>query len=657
MSPNNPRRTAEQLSSAAACIYATLMKRSLLGLFIGFSINSCHADNMPNPKPYQIILPNGQNSSDIYLVGTFDDHRLADSNDYTLIDCDASGEMLCYAEQDSSSGYLVSTGVSIENSPPAGLQSGEDASMERKEELCGQLCLEKQSEPLSDCVYLTSTVSSSPSTHFCPTPPVELFDSNVHMSIGLSTEHAHLGIKQYFDAPQQDPINCLGASGNKGMTFQYTDLNGATRCEDFSRSCGSQITDRMVQCEADGYGTITIHYNTNPSALANTICSSSPLPADTCSYTFRVRCSSDCSSRRRQRERNLQAATAQQVSNLVVLFRFADHASRLLPTRDEYATLMNAPDYSVKDVFLRASSNNLILDSEVIEWVTLDSTYTEAYCAGGRSGGVAIFHECLINALEKIDNNVNFNLFDNDGDSLIDSITFFHSGFAAEWGKPDEYGTPYTDRIWSHKWGIYPPWTSAEGIRVAKYHVNPGVWGINGHAIGRIGVVSHETAHFFGLVDRYDTSGAGNGLGSFSLMANSWGVDGSQRYPPNLSACDKMEHGWVNIIDIERLGNYRIDSQCDSNTIYRIGNGKFGLPQGEFFLLEYRQSCDYDILLEPGLAIYHYDTQALDVMTNDKSDPLYGKRKSNFQCSIFLCFGTISTPHQLNSLPPPSPIL
>ena len=258
-----------------------MTKRSLilsLVLIIELSIKACHADNMPNLDPYQIILPNGQNSSDIYLVGTFDDHRLADANDFTLIDCDASGDMLCYAEQDADSGSLVSTGVSINNSPPAGLQPGEDASMERKKELCGQLCLEKQSEPFSDCVFLTNTVISSPSTHFCPTPPVEIFDSNVHMSIGLSTEHAHLGIKQYFDAPQQDPTICSGASGNKGMTFQYTDLNGATRCEDFSRSCGSLIADRMVQCEADGYGTITIHYNTNPTSLANTICQQTRVP-------------------------------------------------------------------------------------------------------------------------------------------------------------------------------------------------------------------------------------------------------------------------------------------------------------------------------------------------------------------------------------------
>lgn len=63
------------------------------------------------------------------------------------------------------------------------------------------------------------------------------------------------------------------------------------------------------------------------------------------------------------------------------------------------------------------------------------------------------------------------------------------------------------------KWGMFPYWTSNEAVRVGKYHVNPGVWGVSGSTIGRIGVVAHESAHALGLSDRYDTSGAGNGLG------------------------------------------------------------------------------------------------------------------------------------------------
>ena len=439
-------------------------------LIVLLTIQGCHADNSPNPNAYHITLPDGTNSSDIYLVGTFDDHRLVDENDYTLVECNSSGDMLCYAQQDDTTGDLVSTGTSIENPPPVGLQPGEDASFERKEELCGQLCLDKQLEPLSDCVYLSDAVSSSPSTHSCPKPLVQIFNSNVHMNIGTSTEHAHLGLKQYFDADGVD-VNgdavCTAAL-DRGVTIQYTDLNGVDQCEEKAKKCGNGLSDRMVQCEPDGYGTITIHYNTDPLALSGTVCASSPLPADTCSYSFRVRCAAGCALDRRRRHlkddttvadgtttESIVTSTAtpgpKTIANLVVLFRFADHVNRFLPTVQEYDTLMNDPDYSVRDVFIQSSNGNLILDSDVSDWVTLDATYTEAYCAGGRSGGVPIFHECLQNALDKIDSLVNFALYDFDGDDMIDSITFFHSGFAAEWGGPDEYGTVYQDRIWSHK--------------------------------------------------------------------------------------------------------------------------------------------------------------------------------------------------------------
>lgn len=433
------------------------------------TIPACNADNSPNPNAYSVTLPDGTNSSDIYLVGTFDDHRLADKNDYTLVECGTADaqDMLCYAQQDDASGDLISTGTTIENPPPVGLQPGEDTSLERKKELCGQLCLDKQLEPLSDCIYLSDAVSSSPSTHSCPTPLVQIFDSNVHMNIGTSTEHAHLGLKQYFDADGVDVDGdavCTAAL-DRGVTIQYTDLNGVDQCEDNVKKCGSGISDRMVQCEPDGYGTITIHYNTDPLALSGTVCASSPLPADTCSYSFRVRCAASCALDRRRRHLKKETVadgtttestvatttTPRTIKNLVVLFRFADHAARPLPAFLEYDTLMNDPDYSVRDVFIQSSNGNLILDSDVLDWVTLDATYTEAYCAGGRSGGVPIFHECLQNALDKIDSLVNFALYDFDGDDMIDSITFFHSGFAAEWGRPDEYGTVYQDRIWSHK--------------------------------------------------------------------------------------------------------------------------------------------------------------------------------------------------------------
>ncbi len=127
------------------------------------------------------------------------------------------------------------------------------------------------------------------------------------------------------------------------------------------------------------------------------------------------------------------------------------------------------------------------------EWVTID--YTEAYWSGGNRGLSSVIHTCLRNALSKIDPQVNFNLFDQDGNRFIYAIGFLHSGYAAEWGGFDAYRTYYTSRIWSHKWQLSSTWTSKEGVKVSSYYISPSIWGTSGSSIGHIGVIAHETGH------------------------------------------------------------------------------------------------------------------------------------------------------------------
>jgi M6 family metalloprotease-like protein len=146
-----------------------------------------------------------------------------------------------------------------------------------------------------------------------------------------------------------------------------------------------------------------------------------------------------------------------------------------------------------REHYLKSSYGQLQIDSVVTNWVTID--YTEAYCSGGNRGLSSIIHTCLSNALSKVDPQLNFTQFDLDGNKWIDAIGFLHSGYGAEWGGNDAYNTYYTSRIWSHKWGLYTTWTSAEGVSVSSYHISPAVWGTSGSSIGRIGVIAHETGH------------------------------------------------------------------------------------------------------------------------------------------------------------------
>jgi M6 family metalloprotease-like protein len=319
--------------------------------------------------------------------------------------------------------------------------------------------------------------------------------------------------------------------------------------------------------------------------------------------------------------RKLQTGT---MKNLVIIFKFNDHTSRTVPSQANIHVLMNnngpdasrCPTGSVRDVFLKNSYGQLTLVSTVAAWVTLDSPYTEAYCANENSGLTTLTHHCLANALNKVQEaGINFVDFDDDGDGYIDGITFLHSGYGAEWGGTDSYGTPNVNRMWSHQWALFDisdgggsGWTSNSGVSVYKYHISPAIWGTSGSIIGRIGVIAHETGHFLDMPDMYDTDSDGEGIGSYELVANSWGFDGSQRYPPLMSAWTKIALGWTTPNVITADGTYTLEQACDSPLVYKINHT---FPIGEYLLIENRQPCSFDgDIPQGGLAIFHVDSSA-----------------------------------------------
>ncbi len=307
-------------------------------------------------------------------------------------------------------------------------------------------------------------------------------------------------------------------------------------------------------------------------------------------------------------------ATVGTVKNLVVNIIFSDHGpggqNRTLPSVADIDTIMNAvggdpvlaPTGSVRDNYLENSYGLLTIDSTVAAWVTVPNT--EAYYANGNSGLTSLTWDLITDALNLVDPAVNFSQFDQDSDGVIDAITFLHSGYGAEWGGTDQYGTPNSDRMWSHRWSI-PTWTSAEGVSVSAYHISPGLWGTSGSNIGRIGVIAHETGHFFGLPDLYDTDGSSSGIGNWCLMAaGSWGFDGSQQNPTHMSPWCKMHLGWMEP-ELITTGSHVLQNVVNNDQVFRIQGG---YAPGESLVLEAKKNLGFDAVVpQEGLAIWHID--------------------------------------------------
>ncbi len=95
------------------------------------------------------------------------------------------------------------------------------------------------------------------------------------------------------------------------------------------------------------------------------------------------------------------------------------------------------------------------------------------------------------------------------------------------------------------------------------------------------------------------------GIGSWGLMGNSWGFDGSQLHPPLMSTWSKEQLGWVNSTVVSRTGTYSLDQACDNPNVIKITEG---FPNGEYLLIENRQPCGFETdMPQGGLAIFHID--------------------------------------------------
>jgi M6 family metalloprotease-like protein len=309
------------------------------------------------------------------------------------------------------------------------------------------------------------------------------------------------------------------------------------------------------------------------------------------------------------------------VRALVLLVRFTDHVDKILPpmseintlfTADEIDTLL-APTGSIKSYLKANSDGRLNFEAEVVDWKMTNNT--ELYFASDTNGKpvYGVTHQmkyAMYPILDQLDaDGFDFSRFDGNNDGYIDVIVLLHSGFAAELGNADCFTKKTSEsRIWSHAMTYSPnPWVSKTKNNMAykshAYAVSAGIRGYCKSRVPRLGVITHEVLHTFGLPDLFGNLGFG--IGHYDIMSYPYGRSGSQIHPSFLSPWSKIQIKWLDPIPIEYDGLYTIKASEMINQTYIIQKG---YPDGEYLLIENRQNLTWDALLyNGGLLIWHID--------------------------------------------------
>ncbi len=287
---------------------------------------------------------------------------------------------------------------------------------------------------------------------------------------------------------------------------------------------------------------------------------------------------------------------------LVILVEFPDQTHVVNP--DFFDELIFSTgthlDPSIRHYYSDQSGGllNMITDNSPtsIGWVMAPENYSyyvnSQYGAGPYPNNAQKLVEDVIAI---VDSQVDFSVYDNDGDNEVDGIAVIHTG-------PGREFTGSNNDIHSHMYYITPQ--IRDGVTISQYSIQPEYWSFS--IPMTIGVMAHESGHLFGLPDLYDTDGTSAGIGEWSIMAaGSWngpsGKPGGS--PASFDPWCKKELGFKvpENVSADTLGIELQDVNSAGN-IFRLNTNN----SQQYFLIENRQKTGYDTYNPgDGLLIWH----------------------------------------------------
>jgi M6 family metalloprotease-like protein len=335
------------------------------------------------------------------------------------------------------------------------------------------------------------------------------------------------------------------------------------------------------------------------------------------------------------------------VPTLFFAYSTTDSVKFMRDTAEYTATLFGTSGgnpYTLRTYYDEMSDNRFHLAGRIMGWVRLanpETNYTGSNCTGNPFGttncngiwsSAAVFamQNGFREALQVVDQTVDFSQFDNDGpdekpnsgddDGIVDMIMFAHPT------KDGACGGSTNNHIWSHRFVLVDQSQSIRQDYVTNDPANPG--NKNGYtnihisdyfatsALGGsppltapnlspcdttqimpIGTAAHEFGHALGLPDLYDTGFSTEGIGSLGLMGS--GNFTSSWSPSRMESWSLSELGWVNVLPITSAtpsATYTLGPAPTADVTYRI-DAQGGNPRREYFLIDNRQASQADTAL------------------------------------------------------------
>ena len=241
---------------------------------------------------------------------------------------------------------------------------------------------------------------------------------------------------------------------------------------------------------------------------------------------------------------------------------------------------------SVRDYYYENSNGKFDPQFDVVGPVQIN--YSQHYA--NQSAGA----QTLVSAaLRAADEQVDYTLYDTDGNRQVDMVYFIFSG-----GGSNHSGNDAT-LLWPHASTVMN--LSLDGVSFGRYACSTELYGAPANKqLDGIGTICHEFSHVLGLPDLYGTGA--NHPAKYSLMASgNYNNDG--RTPPNFSAFERFCLGWLEPRDLVHPKSVELEPIA-ANEAWRIPTGRVN----EFFLLENRQTDGWDIDIPGhGLLVWHID--------------------------------------------------